>query len=384
MEIEKSPLLKLVDRSMLTDIVKKSQKWNDFQIIDWNVNQLGGGMGNPVSVGIYRYAVNLQLEQSQIFWSLILKVIQSPANLGLTNMGEGENQSHWNYWKRELLFYQSDILDHLPEGLRAPECYDVIEMPGDIGFLWLEDICDDFGGEWTLDRYALTAFHLGRMNGIQLIENNQPVYPWLSLNRNHQWIDLLPNWKEVDWNHPLMRNRYPPESENSFKQMLMESDKFLDQLEQLPQTFNHGDTYPTNFMSQKDENGNDQTIALDWALMGLQPIGDDLSQFVFGVMEKLSNIDRNEILEKLLKEYQRGLQESGLKINPLLVRFGFCTTAAIRVGLFQVYLINESIKTINELPEEKIEYELKPDCYEVMMAKEANKLIQIIHPNFIS
>lgn len=372
MDIES--ILRFVDRQMLTDVIRKSLKWNDFHILEWNQYQLGGGMGNPVSVGLFRYSVSLIREQKQVNWSMILKVIQSPGNVGMINMGEGDDPSHWNYWKRELLVYQSDILSFLPDGIRAPQCYGVIGIPGDIGFLWLEDISDDFGVAWTLERYARTAYHLGRLNGIRPIENKPPMYSWFSRRRNHQWVDLMPNWKEVNWDHPLMRNRYPPASENMFRQMLMESGKFMSELDRIPETLNHGDTFPTNFMSMRDEKGNHQTIALDWALMGLEPIGDDLSQFVFGVMERLSDTDRNEILEKLFDAYLHGLQESGLIINPLLVRFGFCVTAALRVGLFQIYLINESIKLNNSFYSENATSEIKPECYEVMMAREAYKL----------
>ncbi len=55
-------------------------------------------------------------------------------------MGEGEDQTHWNYWKRETLVYQSDLLETLPEGMVAPRCFGWVELPGNIAGLWLEDV----------------------------------------------------------------------------------------------------------------------------------------------------------------------------------------------------------------------------------------------------
>lgn len=186
---------------------------------------------------------------------------------------------------------------------------------------------------------------------------------------------MMPNWKDMLWDHPIMLNHYPPPEENPFRQLLMESDRFLSKLDRLPNVICHGDTYPTNFMARMGWNGKVKTVALDWALMGIQPVGDDLGQFVYGAIERLKGLDGDSIQETLFDAYLEGLQENGLQIDPTLVRFGFTTSAALRVGLFQVYLLSEEIKQTITEPDKKMRSESSQECFEVKMAREAYRLI---------
>ncbi|MEZ4572357.1 MAG: hypothetical protein R2849_18980 [Thermomicrobiales bacterium] len=56
-----------------------------------------------------------------------------------TEMMPGIELGHRAYWKREVLVYSSGILDHLPDGLRAPDCYGV-EDSDTVARIWLEDL----------------------------------------------------------------------------------------------------------------------------------------------------------------------------------------------------------------------------------------------------
>ena len=191
METPTSSFLQSIDAATLTPIVRQSLRRDAFQLQSWQMNQFAGGFGNPVSLGLYRFEGIGQDRDQPVPWSVILKLIQSPANVGWVNMGEGEDQTHWNYWKRETLVYQSDLLETLPEGMVAPRCFGLVELPGNIAGLWLEDIADSYGGVWPLDRYALTARHLGRLNGFYGSSRPLPAFPWLSNNLTRQWITSI-------------------------------------------------------------------------------------------------------------------------------------------------------------------------------------------------
>ena len=239
------------------------------------MSQLGGGAGNPVSVGLYRFEGTGKEGNESLAWSVILKVLQSPANVGMVNMGEGENQAHWNYWKRELLVYQSGLLEMLPDGMASPRCFGAVEQPGNTAWLWLEDITDSFAGAWSLARYALTARHLGRLNGMFGTLRPLPTNPWVGANLTQQWGGAFqPYWQALPWEHHRILERY--HRANSFQRLLQEYERFQTRLNLLPRTICHGDTYPTNFMSRKLADGREQTVALDWALVNIGPIGDDL------------------------------------------------------------------------------------------------------------
>lgn len=378
MEQNHPPILDTIDTVTLTPLIQKSLKSDDFQILNWQVNQLGGGIGNPVSFGLFRYSGSGQCKNEEKNWSIILKIIQSPANVGSVNMGEGDDLNHWNYWRREPLVYQSGFLETLPNGLAAPQLIQVNEFPGNIIFLWLEDIIEDQTLDWAIEQYSIIARHLGRLNGSNFVNENNSQYPWLSLHRNKSWIALMP-WENFPWEHPKALIRYRPAEINSFNKLLLKNNHFLAKLEQIPHTISHGDTYPTNFKLRDMKDGHKQTVALDWALMGISPIGDDLGQFVFGAITNLKTENPMDVDRLLFENYLCGLEDVGCYIERNVVRFGYTTSAALRVGLFQIYLLAEEIEKNEKVAETSLLKTMNAICFEEMMAEEANVLINEIH-----
>lgn len=372
-----SSLLQSIEPAQLEAIVRKSLQRDAFQIQDWQVRQLGGGAGNPVSVGLYRFEGTGKEGEESLAWSVILKILQSPANVGMVDMGEGEDQAHWNYWKRELFVYQSGLLEMLPDGMASPRCFGSIEHPGNTAWLWLEDITDSYASDWSLARYALTAQHLGRLNGTFATMRTLPTNPWVGVNLTQQWgASFRPNWKSLPWEHPHVLRRYP--RANSFQRLLQEYERFQARLNLLPRTICHGDSYPTNFMSRKLADGREQTVALDWALVNIGPIGDDLGQFVFGAWTNLKDMRREDITQMLFDSYVQGLQDCGCYIEPKLVRFGFTASAALRIGLFQIYLLSEELKLDDEPAQDVVKLSVTPNCFEVAMADEAYELLESV------
>jgi len=109
-----------LDDDVLATPVGRCLRSSTARIDAWEIAALGIGVGNPVSLGVYRVTGTAEDGGTMIPWSLILKVAQSPANLGLTDWGEGADESHWNYWRREPLLFASGLLEDLPPGLTAP------------------------------------------------------------------------------------------------------------------------------------------------------------------------------------------------------------------------------------------------------------------------
>jgi hypothetical protein len=179
---------------------------------------------------------------------------------------------------------------------------------------------------------------------------------------------------ELEWDHPLMLSRYPEPGANPFRQLLLQQDRFLGKLDSLPKTLSHGDTYPTNFMSRLDPSGRDQTVALDWALLGLQPVGYDLGQFVFGAITNLGSMQQEEIIDSLFEAYVHGLRDEGVNLDAKSLRYSFAVSAALRVGLFQLYLLGQAIEHADA--EENVDQSgMVSDAFEVVMAREAFRLI---------
>lgn len=88
-------IIQTIEREQVTAVVRQSTQRPSLKIQDWRVSRLGGDLGNPVSIGLYRFAGVGQDGAERVNWSVVLKILQSPANVG------------WNYWRRELLIYQA-------------------------------------------------------------------------------------------------------------------------------------------------------------------------------------------------------------------------------------------------------------------------------------
>lgn len=377
MERDLPTALRSINESKLAEVVRKSINREKFRIQGWRARKLDGVDGNPARLGLYRFDGIGEDRKEWLDWSILLKVIQSPQNVEYAIFVESEDQTHWNYWKRELLLYQSGWLETLPEGLSAPRCYEAEQLPGNIAGMWLEDITDSFQGPWPLYRYALTARHLGRLNGVYISRRELPSYPWLSFGRTREWLRSIP-WRDFPWDHPRVRQQFPSVEVNSFRTMLEESEKFLSKLNQIPQTVSHGDTFPANFRSRRSHRSQEQTVALDWALAGIEPVGDDLGPLVYGTHLNLKGYKLQDISHTLLTSYIHGLEDSGCRIDPKLVRFGYTAAAAFRIGLFKMVRLMEKINKDEEVVPRVILPPVNNDPFESFMADEAYKLLDVI------
>jgi hypothetical protein len=373
MEINEAFVLHSIGLPKLTEIARQAAGVDDLERLAWRVNQIGGGLGNPVSVGLYRVAGTGSAGSEPIPWSAILKVIQSPANVGQVNMGEGDDPTHWNYWKRELFVYRSGFLDTLPDGLVAPRCYATQELPGNVAWLWLEDVADARGDAWPLERYALAARHLGRLNGLYVSSRPLPDYPWLGRRRLRQWNDLFTDWRAIPWEHPQVSARYPAHEIANLRRMLLEAEDFIDRLDRLPSTVCHGDTYPTNFKS-RDIDGHKQTLALDWALAQVGPVGYDLGGLAFGAYLNLTERGLSEVDHVLFEAYLAGLRDSGCRTGEQQVRFGYAASAALIISLFVLGMTAWQIRDADAIEIDATRPIDARPCFEAAMADIACEL----------
>ncbi len=134
-------VIQSINLAVLTPIVCKTLHLDWFEIQSWTVSQIKQGAGNPVSLGLYRFEGTGQDQDDNRFpWSVILKIVQSPADAGYVNFVDAADPTHWNDGKRESLVYSSEFLEKLPTGMAAPSCLGIEELPGKITRLWLEDV----------------------------------------------------------------------------------------------------------------------------------------------------------------------------------------------------------------------------------------------------
>ena len=160
--------------------------------------------------------------------------------------------------------------------------------------------------------------------------------------------------------------------------MLQDNERFLAKLEQLPKTICLGDTNPANFISRHSPRKLEQTVAMDWSLAGIEPLGDDLGQLVYGTYLNLKCYRLNDISETLFTSYINGLQDSGCRIDTQLVRFGYTASAALRVGLAKLVRLGEQLNREYDFTHQSAYPSITPQPFESVMAGEAYRLLDRI------
>ena len=306
--------LQAIDRATLTPLVRQSLGSDTVEVTDWRYQALPAERRN-----VFRVAGNGCGDGETVTWSLVVKVV---------------GRRPWE--TREARSYQSGLLADLPVGIVAPRCFGVEEHGGKF-WIWLEEVTDEIGEPWPLDRYGLAARHLGQFTGAYLAGRSLPNEPWLSRG----WLRDEVGGYALDTaqlrnlpDHPLLRRAFPDRSVDDLLRLWEERGMFLDALDQLPKTFGHLDTAPSNVFARRDANGREQTVAIDWSCSGAAEIGHEIAPLVFFSLlgSRVDIAEAKELDERVFAGYVSGLQEAGWQDDPCLVRFGYAASLALRYG----------------------------------------------------
>jgi hypothetical protein len=220
--MDEPALRQTIDPVVLLQVVRRALQQPSADIAEWHIGPVGHEPLSRVTGGVFRVTGQVHHRSATLPWSVILKIVHPPANtegvLGAF-LGRSDDPTHYNYWQREPLIYQADLLSDLSGGMAAPRCFGISEQPNERVWIWLEDIADQYGGEWPLARYGLAARHLGSFNGAYLAgRRSLPSAPWLTTEMARKWAvgidtvvttlrDRLEN--PAVWAHPIVQQRLP-------------------------------------------------------------------------------------------------------------------------------------------------------------------------------
>jgi hypothetical protein len=327
-------MLETVDRSTLTPLVRQVLASADAEVVDWQVQSIHGGLGVAFGTNIiYRFSGTAQTPTEMHPWSLVLKVFKEP-DAPTAPADATVDTTHSGYWKREILTYQSDLFEHLPDGAAVPRCYAVVEKPGG-AWLWIENIENP---DWSLSRYPLAARHLGRFNGTYLTRHPLPTHPWLGRSIIRSRAEALVTfWDQfADWRDlPLARHAWPGDLGDRALHLWNERDRLLDALDRLPQVLRHGDADRRNLFTRTRPDGSEETIIIDWAMVGSGPVGEDLGPLIGSSIIWFKGVvpsDLPTLTAAAFEAYLAGLRDVGWDGDADLVRFGFAVATALRYG----------------------------------------------------
>jgi len=323
-----------IDQSYLSSLVRAACQNPRLVAHDCQTQRLHGGFQQNSS--IYRLEGQAVDAGMIVPWSLVLKVIRpDPA---YATPGE------YRYWKREVLAYQSGVLNDLPGSLAAPRCYDVYVQPDGSQWLFLEDIHEEGGSSWSLEQFGFVAHSLGEFNGAYLAGRPIPeaawgVRDWLRNYLEHarpavEFVRQHPH-------HPVVQDIFPG---NTLAETLAFWDfhpRLLKILDELPQTFCHQDAFERNLIPRSG-----QTVAIDWAYAGVAPAGAELTPLIAAAiaMGKFPSSRAKELDKACFSGYIEGLRRAGWHPDWKQVRLGFTLTFGLRYILGNT--VGETIPTL--------------------------------------
>jgi len=312
-----------IDMAILTDVVRQDQRNPAFEVSEWSVRRLSEkGMVN--ADGLWLFSGQGHADEAVQAWSVVLKILNRPEE-------ESPPDEGW-YWKREVLLAQSGLLERLPGPVRAARFYRTDEYPDSI-WLWMEHIAEQQPEAWTLEQCAFAACQLGLSSGAWLKEMPFKEEPWFARRHYLSWLNLIN--VEKDWDFPLNRTHVPAELHRRYDQLWAEREVFYKVLDALPGVFSHFDFQCRNLFLRKDFTGQDQLVAIDWALCGMGPLGAELNGLVAdnGIMLEWPPADLPALEAVAFPSYIQGLDQAGWTGEIDIVRLGYVAWRAVYYAL---------------------------------------------------
>jgi hypothetical protein len=338
-ELTESELHKIVEKILLENV----------SITKWNYIAIGRPNVNPNTAGIFRIFGVAECRDKQLRWSVILKIIHW-VNFAGTPLGNSYNTHprDWNYWKREALVYSSGILDGLKDDLVPVKCYEVNEHDDGSFWLWLEDLQQISSKVDNADALLYSAHHIGQFGGISLTQNDRSYPAWLCNDFIAQWVqgtiafDIEKTIVDRSiWQNELIKRAFPLPVTDRFLQLIRDSKGLIRILQRQKQTLCHNDCDQPNLFTFLDYQNKSTTVAIDWALLSIGPVGADLGTQLGGnIFHLFVNPSKAyEYSSLAVDAYFCGLTEAGWKGDAKSVRFACYATASLRYIPYAAFML---------------------------------------------
>lgn len=259
-------------------------------------------------------------------WSVVLKVLAATAD-GAPPL--------------EALLYRSGFLGSLSDGLVAPRCLGVHELPGgDVG-VWLEHVTDTAGPRWPVERFGLAAQHLGAFSAAQTPNGELPPWPWLRRGELRSAPDAVePRIAALrsHLGHPLVRRAYPPDVAAGLLRAWEERERFFAALDRVPTVVCHGDAQRRNLFARDLPDAGPRTVGIDWTNLRALQVGTDAKTLVHqALMYFDSDADSVRQLDAaVFGGYVEGLRAAGWRGDTAAVRIGYAVRMALGSGVAEI------------------------------------------------
>lgn len=320
-------LSKRVDLGILHQCVSKILNERVNCVKSWEFDSIVCKSLNFTTEGVYRIHGIADIMGKEVPWAVVVKVIKP---------GQVEMNDPWyhNYWRREALVNQSDILVKLPDVINTSQCFNVEEKTDGSVWIWMEEIIEDSIKIWSENDYAFVARQLGIFNGAYVTGHTLPEHNWICRNWLESWISGCKKYAS-DPNIYYPQIQFGLNIENiwdSYTCLNNNINNLLQALSKLPRVLAHQDLSRQNMFINTYQGAVKVWTLIDWQFLSISGLGEDLGK-LYGVAMSQGNIesDQGDYYQNLLfKNYIEGLKDAGWNGDITLPRYGFCASVALR------------------------------------------------------
>lgn len=277
-------------------------------------------------------------------WSWFGKVLQHPRHWpGLAMMPPADAASFAAEfpWRSELKMWDATWLGTLPEGLRVPELYGIVDLGDDRLAVWMEDV-DQASQTFDRAHYQRAALLLGRWNARctdpdLLARSDFPAGYALRMyaERAVTVRGLLPLADDRLWGHPWLAGH--SELRRELRTLADRIPALLDGLDGCVQAMPHGDASPQNLLVPVG--APDDFVVIDVSFRSPHALGFDLGQLLVGLTEagQVPAARLGEIAGLIVPAYLEGMAAEGLAVPTpddlaAQVRSAYATSVMLRSG----------------------------------------------------
>jgi hypothetical protein len=315
-----------IDGKILTPIVRAVVDDRSATLTDWSYEPIYGGVGGGYGgTTLYRFSGRAQVDQETIAWSVVLKILAERRDEPATAVA---------YWRREVEFYRSSIPTRLHRDrsrLVPARLYEFTEFPGESVWLWLEDVSDEFDGDWSLSQYGRTATHLGEFGGY-FLTHDLLTTPWLGARPfDFERVASLVAELDGEVEDLLLGRLFPADVRRRHAELWEARFDYWDRLTSLPRTVCHFDAFERNLFARRDRTGW-ETVAIDWNRVGHGAVGEDAAALTF-LSLLFDEVDPSEAAAldaAVFDGYLDGLCAAGWDDDRAKVRLGYLLHLALR------------------------------------------------------
>ena len=269
------------------------------QVQSFEMKALKPGIGNPTSLGVYRVGGTVMIgDQLQPFSLVVKHLAQGNAFM------DASDPRHWNYYRREIVFFESKIASRIPASIGYPKYLGQTEIEDGTYLFWNEDLGDLTKSQFTWQSCLTAARLVAELNSIDISDSAE--YPWLSVGTPTGWLAFKEQFFAPFYSALLeiaATDQTRALGFDLYGAYLPQQERFVELMGNARQTFVHGDFNLNNLVMVA--NREYELIALDWQLCGVAAIGSEVAP-IFGTAIELGVIEgTREQFDELCEAYTK-------------------------------------------------------------------------------